>query len=175
MAQSRIYNPELTEESFVNVGTGSQLLKDVGAGNFQFRTIVGLGGVAVVQTSTEVIISFTDTSTLPNVACVPSLNVGDLAVFFGTVLIKPTSNADSEIPYGVAGIVVSKPSPTLCNIIINGDYAGVSGLVAGAPCFISATGDITNICPPTGNVQFLGFAISPTRIAFSPKQVMRRQ
>lgn len=160
--------------SGINLGFGAQVLKNIVGSQIQLRTISGAGGISVSQTANEIVISFTGSDTIDNVPCDPSIMIGDLAVFVGGTLYKPSSNDNLVIPYGVAGIVMAKTSLNTCDILVTGEVVGLSGFTPGAPIFISATGGFTNTCPLTGNVQQLGFAISSNRILFSPKQVLRR-
>lgn len=158
----------------INLGFGAQVLKNIVGSQIQLRSISGAGGVSVTQTPNEIVISFTGSDTIDNVPCDPSISIGDLAVFVGGTLYKPSSNNNLEIPYGIAGIVMAKSSTTTCDILVSGEVVGLSGFTPGAPIFISATGTMTHICPPTGNVQQVGFAINSSKIIFSLKQVLRR-
>ncbi len=158
----------------INLGTGSQVLKNVIGSQLQFRTIRGIGGISVTQTPNEVVVAFTGSDTIDNVTCDSSISIGDMGVFVGGTLYKPTSNDNLVMPYGIAGVVMNKSSSTLCDILITGEITGLFGFTAGSPIFVSSTGDYTHTCPLTGNVQQVGFAIDSTRIIFSPKQVIRR-
>jgi len=160
--------------SGINLGFGAQVLKNIVGSQIQLRSISGSGGVSVTQTPNEIVISFTGSDTIDNVPCDPSILIGDMAVFVGGTLYRPSSNANLVIPFGIAGIVMAKTSPTTCDILVSGEVVGLSGFTPGSPLFISASGGFTHTCPPTGNVQQVGFAISSTRIIFQPKQVLRR-
>lgn len=160
--------------SGVNLGSGAQVLKNVIGSQIQLRSIRGTGGISVYQDPNEIVISFTGSDTIDNVPCDASVSIGDLAVFVGGTIYKPTSNDNLTIPYGIAGIVMDKASSTVCSILASGEVTGLFGLTAGSPLFISSTGDLTHTCPPTGNVQQLGIAIDSGRMIFLPKQVIRR-
>jgi hypothetical protein len=165
---------DISSSTGINLGTGAQVLKNVIGNEFQFRSFKGTGGVTVSQTANEIVIAFTGSDTIDNVTCDASVAVGDLAVFVGGTIYKPTSNLNSIIPYGIAGVVMAKASPTECSILASGEVLGFFGLTPGLPLFIDSTGGYTHSCPATGNVQQLGFAIDSSRIVFNPKQVIRR-
>lgn len=165
---------DIGSASGVNLGSGAQVLKNIVGNQFQFRSFKGAGGISVTQNASEIEISFTGSDTIDNVPCDSSIAIGDLAVFLGGTVYKPTSNLNVVIPYGIAGVVMAKASSTICSIMATGEVTGFFGLTAGLPLFISSTGDYTHTCPATGNVQQLGFAIDSTRLVFSPKQVLRR-
>jgi hypothetical protein len=158
----------------INLGTGSQVLKNVVGNQFQFRTLKGAGGVVVTQLANEISISFSGASTLNNLSCDPSVVVGDLCVYSGALLVKPASNLNAVIPYGIVGIAYNKPTLNTVDLLLSGQVSGLFGLTQGSPLFISGTGDFTHTNPATGNVQMLGFAISTTEIAFNIYQIFRR-
>ncbi|MEO5348881.1 MAG: hypothetical protein H7836_04470 [Magnetococcus sp. YQC-3] len=158
----------------INLGTGAQVLKNIIANQFQFRTIKGGPGVTVNQLANEIEITFSGADTIDNLSCDPSVVVGDLCVYSGATLVKPASNLNAIIPYGIVGIAYAKPTLTTVNILLTGKVSGLFGLTQGLPLFISSLGDFTHSNPATGNVQMLGFAISTTEIAFRPQQIFRR-
>lgn len=160
--------------SGINLGTGAQVLKNIVGSQIQLRTIKGGTGVTVNQLANEIEISFTGSDVITNLDCDASLAVGDLCVYAGPTLVKPSSNLNGVIPYGIVGVAYNKPLVNKVDILVAGLVSGLFGLTKGAPLFISSTGDYTHTCPATGNVQMLGFAISTTELAFSPKQVFRR-
>lgn len=158
----------------INLGTGAQILKNIVGNQIQLRTIKGSGGIVVTQLANEVQIAFTGSDTINNLDCDPSLLIGDLCVYSGANLIRPSSNLNSVMPYGIVGVAVARPSLTKVDILLTGVISGLFGLTQGLPIFVSSIGDYTHIAPLTGNVQLLGFAISATEIAFRPQQILRR-
>jgi len=158
----------------INLGTGAQVLKNIVGNQIQLRTIKGGTGVSVSQLANEIEISFSGGDVITNLSCDASLMIGDLCVYSGPTLIKPTSNNNSVVPYGVVGVAYNKPTITTVDILLSGKVSGLFGLTQGSPLFLSSTGDFTHVAPLTGNVQMLGFAISATEIAFKPQLILRR-
>lgn len=158
----------------INLGTGAQVLKNIVDSQIQLRTIKGGAGATVVQNANEIVISFSGSSTINDIDCSPLVNVLDLVVFSGGTLVTVNDNTDASVPEGIVGLVFAKSSITKADILLAGRVDGLFGLVPGSAVFVGPTGDFQSGMPLTGNVQLLGFAISPTSMVFEPKTVLRR-
>lgn len=85
-----------------------------------------------------------------------------------------SNNLASSIPYGIFGIVYTKPSTTTCEVITAGMISGFSGLTPGAPVWVSETGGLTQTPPLTGVLQQIGVSITPTSIFVQLQQAIAR-
>lgn len=83
-------------------------------------------------------------------------------------------NSSTEIPWGILGVVLSKPTPTTAEVVIGGRVGGFSGLTAGSAIFVSPTGTVTHSVPATGTVQMIGFATNSDEIIVDKRIVLRR-
>lgn len=84
------------------------------------------------------------------------------------------SNALTEIPFGVFGIIFSKESQTSCSVIFRGLVSGFAGLIPGAVLFCNESGEISAFSPTTGVVHRLATAISSSEIIYDPYTPLRR-
>jgi len=85
-----------------------------------------------------------------------------------------SSNAVAEIPNGIFGVAVSKPTSTTVDVLFIGILGGFSSLTPGAPVYVSAAGTPTTTPPPGGVLQQIGFSVSSTQIFFIPQQAVAR-
>lgn len=87
---------------------------------------------------------------------------------------KISDNTYATIPYGVFGVVLSKPTPTKALVTFTGIVSGYAGLTPGSPVFVSTAGLPTHTAPTTGMSQEFGKAVSATEIFVNIKQYFRK-
>jgi len=80
-------------------------------------------------------------------------------------VVSLTSNVYSNTAIGV---VLSKPTPTTCEVLISGKVEGLSGLTFGRPVFVAPDGSLTTVKPTTGHLQHMGLAIRADAIFLLP-------
>lgn len=101
--------------------------------------------------------------------------VGSFVRVVGTNTVQNiTDNTYATIPYGIFGVVLSKPSPLIAKVAFVGIVSGYSGLTTGSPIFISTSGLPTHTAPTTGMSQEIGKAVSTTEIFINIKQYFRK-
>jgi hypothetical protein len=89
--------------------------------------------------------------------------VGNLVRVTGAnTVTKIVSNSFGQIPNGVFGVVISKPSTVLAQVLFSGIMGGYAGFTTGSPLFVSTGGVPSHSIPAAGVVQQIGFAISST-------------
>lgn len=94
--------------------------------------------------------------------------VGDPVRVIGTDTVqKIDDNLATTIPSGIFGVVTSKPSSILANVLFIGIQGGYSGLTPGLPVWVQEDGSVSNGQPATGVLQQVGFAITTTSIFFN--------
>jgi hypothetical protein len=102
-------------------------------------------------------------------------DVGDFVKVDGDNFVTAIAdNSVSEMPNGVFGIVYSKPSSLVAEVLFVGIMAGFAGLTIGQPVFIDTLGVATHTPPSTGMSQQIGFAVSSTEVFINLMQPMRR-
>lgn len=100
---------------------------------------------------------------------------GDLLrVNAANTVTKITNNLSANIPHGIFGVGLSKPSSTQIEVVFVGLVGGYTGLTVGSAVFISTTGTPTHTPPTTGMLQQIGFAVSSTQILVNLMQPLRR-
>lgn len=116
---------------------------------------------------------------VPKLVATFNTDVGTLATHLLRVngdntVTQITDNASGNIPNGVFGVGLSKPSALQIDVVFTGIVGGYSGFIIGSPLFISTLGVPTHTPPATGMVQQIGFAVSATELFVSLMQPMRR-
>lgn len=101
--------------------------------------------------------------------CSVSDSVGDLVVESETVVngVDAVSNNTDIRP--VFGIIISKQSDTICNVLIVGTVGGFSGLIKARKVFLGTDGTPTSTVVTTGYLQCLGNARDVDTIDFNPQ------
>lgn len=77
-----------------------------------------------------------------------------------TSVTKIVDNLATTVPNGIFGLVYSKPTPLLAEVLFVGIMNGYAGFSPGSPLFISTSGTPTHSVPGTGVVQQIGFAVT---------------
>lgn len=98
--------------------------------------------------------------------CEISTQVNDLVYQDVLTENKVLSNVDNTQSQPSIGVVVRKPSPTKCVVLIIGIAEGYTGLTLGSKVFLGTDGSITTTKPATDYVQTLGTVVSSTQIFF---------
>jgi len=78
-------------------------------------------------------------------------------------VLEIVDNVPANLPTGVFGVIISKSSPTLCNVMLFGTVVVLSGLTPGTEIFLHTDGTITHTPPVTGLLQKLGRALTTTK------------
>lgn len=100
--------------------------------------------------------------------------VGSFVRVVGTNTVQNiTDNTYATIPFGIFGVVLSKPSPLIAKVVFVGIVSGYSGLTTGLPIFVSTSGLPSHTAPTTGMSQEIGKAVSTTEIFINIKQYFR--
>lgn len=90
-------------------------------------------------------------------------SIGDLVKLTSANTVeKIANNTVGEIPNGIFGIGLSKPTSTTMRVLFLGRIDGYSGFTAASAVFVSATGTPTTTAPGAGMLQQIGFATSAT-------------
>lgn len=149
----------LSDVSSLSPGTGGGTGSGGGTG--------GTGGTGTAATEAPLLVK-TFTTDAGTVA-------GNLVRVNGdNTVTKITANTYAQMPYGIFGVVLSKPATLQARVAFIGIVSGYSGFTPGLPLFVSSSGTPTHTAPATGMVQRIGFAISPTEMWVSMMQAFRR-
>lgn len=103
-------------------------------------------------------------------------SVSDLCVVNGDHSVtRILSNDISEIPSGIFGVVIAKPTTTTASVIFVGVSSGYSGFgLAGQTVYVGTDGRPTITNPNTEMVQQIGFTISDTEFFVYIKLPIRK-
>lgn len=103
-------------------------------------------------------------------SCAEAVEVGDLvraSVTAEETVETVTSNIFDDI---VIGMVISKTTPTQCEVLFSGKVDGgvLSGLTFGKVIWVGTAGEVTTTKPTSGHLQKLGVAIKSNKIFLLP-------
>lgn len=101
--------------------------------------------------------------------CNSSANIGDFVFFSLTDEDKVEIAADNNSNGPIAGVISDKPTTDTCNIMVQGEITGLTGLAHGKKVFISTTATATTTRPITNFIQEIGLAISSNKMFFKPE------
>lgn len=105
----------------------------------------------------------------------PETLVGDLVKLTATNFVTAIgSNSVSEIPQGIFGYVVAKPSTGVAEVAFNGLVTGLSGLTPGGLLRVQPNGKLGQSLVLSGVSQNLGTAISTNSFYLKIGQPFRR-
>jgi len=107
--------------------------------------------------------------------CLITANVGDFVYPDETIDYLVTVAVNNTADPSVIGIIMSKVSPTVANVLLVGVVTGFTGLARGKLVFLGTDGKATTTKPLTGDVQILGKAVSSTEILVNPEAQKVRQ
>ena len=83
-------------------------------------------------------------------------------------VLESTLNTNPDLSIG---IVISKPTPTTCEVLILGIEEGFSGLSIGSRQYLGETGGLTEVAPTAGYQQVMGTAVNVDTIFFVPNNM----
>ena len=99
--------------------------------------------------------------------CGISVNVLD-AVYLSASDTVDKADANTEPTMPCIGVVISKPTPITCNVVMSGSAGGFVGLVTGATYYVGLTAgtvtDSVNTYPQGAVVQRIGYARNTTTL-----------
>lgn len=99
----------------------------------------------------------------------------DLVVLTGSNTVQKTpDNLTANVPHGIFGVALSKPTALTVQVVFLGRVGGYTGFTPGGALFISATGTPTHTVPTSGMVQKIGWAVSTTEMWVQLMQPLRR-
>ena len=87
--------------------------------------------------------------------------------YMHSTVVALTSNVYNDV---IIGMVISKPTPTTCEVLFSGKIEGgsLSGLVFGKVAWVSPSGTVTTVKPTSGHIQKLGIAIKSNKLFLLP-------
>jgi len=106
-----------------------------------------------------------------DIDCDSSVAVNDLVyqdLIVSEEVYKSTNN--THLPK-IFGICIQKYTSTRCRVLCMGVVSGYTDLIKGKFIFWGTSGEITSTKPSDGFLHILGFAISATKIYFSPNNI----
>lgn len=159
----------------------SLVIRENGVTKHDGAGIIDFVGATVTKSGDKAIVTITGTT----VTEVPKLveefnttagtNVWDIVKLTGIDTVESiASNNASEIPNGVFGVVLSKPTSILARVLFVGIIGGQSGLTTGNPVFVQTDGTMAHTIPTTGMIQQIGFAVSTTEVFIYIQQPMEQ-
>jgi hypothetical protein len=124
--------------------------------------IIGVALARNAETARKVILTF---------QCESSASVGDFVYLDSVVDEKVLVNTSNTVVSPTIGVIDSKPSAQLCEVMVVGLRGGYSGLLKGQKVFLSASGQATATKPTTGYLHVLGVAVSATEMIVLPNSI----